>query len=59
LVFPWRTPFGSRAASFEVRGNARIRATVPLLLLFHEGVFLQRKISRITAHYSVRLDKPA
>jgi len=57
------------APPFEVRGNARIRAAVPLLLfhelLFHELIvvpwrsFLQREISQIAARHFVRLDMPA
>jgi len=64
-------PFGELSLIFSASpkwGHARIRATVPLvvvplqfllLLLFHGNVFLQRDISSIAAHHSVRLDKPA
>ena len=65
-------PLVPRAPSFEVRSNARIRATVPLVivalivprilfheLLFHEDVFLQRENFHASPHFSVRLDKLA
>jgi len=59
----WRTFFDFSAS--PKWGHARIRVTVPLvvvplqfllLLLFHGNVFLQRDISSIAAHHSVRLD---
>src|SRR6516164_4501439 len=52
-------PFGELSLIFSASPLVVVPLQFLLLLLFHGNGFLQRDISSIAAHHSVRLDKPA